>query len=431
MSFFEDSIAPLTIGEIRLKIAGFMVAAGSQVTNWRTHGVGKQILEATISGAFAFLEFVPKIVRGFASLDTSFDPGDADPLDPSNATLPAAEGFLSTFGKGTFGTIREGSTFASGFVTFTNAGPGSRTIFPEGLIFTQTGGTPPNPPPTYTNPDDGVTYPGGSVTVLATTSIQLPVSAQVEGLIGTAPTSTLSLTTSLVGCTATNDLGPVVGNDREDADTYKNRCRQAPARLSLGGPSAAYAYLAAKNLDGTVLLNAATPPVPTGITRIQVTEDSATGIVNAYFASGSGAAIPDDVTAANNNITTQALAVPDAITYTGVSATPTTIHVVGTAKIKNRPGIAAQKVAEGMVASLIANGEKIPIGGVDQIAGAGVVYTRDLEAFARAGFAGVYDVIISTPAGLSTAIVVGHVPVLQSVAGDGLGSADWVVTIVP
>lgn len=173
------------------------------------------------------------------------------------------------------------------------------------------------------------------------------------------------------------------------------------------------------------------PPVPTGITRIQVTEDSATGIVNAYFASGSGAAIPDDVTAANNNITTQALAVPDAITYTGVSATPTTIHVVGTAKIKNRPGIAAQKVAEGMVASLIANGEKIPIGGVDQIAGAGVVYTRDLEAFARAGFAGVYDVIISTPAGLSTAIVVGHVPVLQSVAGDGLGSADWVVTIVP
>jgi hypothetical protein len=222
-----------------------------------------------------------------------------------------------------------------------------------------------------------------------------------------------------------------VGNDREDAATYRTNCRQSSARLSLGGPSDAYAYLAVKNLDGTVLLNDSVPPVPTSITRVQVTQDSSTGIVNAYYASGSGAAIADDISAAVRNTKFDALAVPDAITFTGFAATPTTIHVVGTARIKARIGITAQAVAEGIVASLVANAKTIPVGGVDQIANAGVVYTGDLEAFARQGYAGLYDVIITTPAGLSTAIAEGHVAVIQSVAGDGLGSDDWTVTVVP
>jgi hypothetical protein len=59
------------------------------------------------------------------------------------------------------------------------------------------------------------------------------------------------------------------------------------------------------------------------------------------------------------------------------------------------------------------------------------VYPGDLEAFARSGYPGVYDVVITTPAGLSTAIAVGHVPVIQSDPGDGLGSDDWLVTVVP
>lgn len=430
MSLFTDAIAGLNLSQVRATVLGYCQAAGLKITNWRVIGVGKQMFEAFVGASQAYVSSQSAIVRGFASLETSTDPGDVDAYDPNNQNLPAEPGFLSAMGANLFGTEREAASFATGFATFVNNGTGARILSPGGVIWTWTGGTPPSPPPTYINTNDPSIYVDGTVTVPAGTSIDLPLRCQVIGAIGSAPAGTLSLTTTLVGCTSTN-ANAVVGNDREDAATYRTNCRQSSARLSLGGPSDAYAYLAVKNLDGTVLLNDSVPPVPTSITRVQVTQDSSTGIVNAYYASGSGAAIADDISAAVRNTKFDALAVPDAITFTGFAATPTTIHVIGTARIKARIGITAQAVAEGIVASLVANAKTIPVGGVDQIANAGVVYTGDLEAFARQGYAGLYDVIITTPAGLSTAIAEGHVAVIQSVAGDGLGSDDWTVTVVP
>lgn len=430
MSFFDDAIAGLTISQVRATVLGYLQAAELKVSNWRVIGVGKQMFEGFVAASQAYVASQSAIVRGFASLDTSTDPGDIDDYDPNNQNLPPEPGFLSAMGENVFGTTREKANFASGVCAFLNNGTGARVLSPGSVIWTWTGGTPPDPPPTYINTDDPDIYLDGTVTVPAGTSIDLPVRCQVQGSIGSAPANTLSLTTTLVGCSSTNPSA-IVGNDREDAGTYRTRCRQAPARLSLGGPADAYAYLAVKKLDGTVLLNDAVPPVPTGITRVQVTQDSSTGIVDAYYASDSGAANPDDITAAVRNTKFNAFAVPDAITFTGHAATVTTIHVVGTAKIKARIGITAQAVAEGIVAALVENGRIIPVGGVDQIANAGVVYTSDLEAFAREGYKGLYDVVVTTPGGASTAIAAGHVPVIQSVAGDGLGSGDWTVTVVP
>ncbi len=430
MSLFDEAIAGLNISQVRATVLGYLQAAGLTVTNWRVIGVAKQMFEGFVAASQAYVSSESAIVRGFASLDTATDPGDVDDFDPNNQDLPPAPGFLSAMGQNTFGTTREEANFATGICAFLNNGTGARVLSPGSVIWTWTGGTPPDPPPTYINTNDPDIYLDGTVTVPAGTSIDLPVRCQVQGAIGSAPAGTLSLTTTLVGCSSTNPAA-VVGNDREDAGTYRGRCRQAPARLSLGGPSDAYAYLAAKKLDGTVLLNDAVPPVPTSITRVQVTQDSSTGIVDAYYASESGAAITDDITAAVKNTKFNAFAVPDAITFTGHAATVTTIHVVGTARIKARIGITAQAVAEGIVASLVANAKTIPVGGVDQVANAGVVYTGDLEAFARQGYKGVYDVVITTPAGLSTAIAEGHVAVIQSVAGDGLGSDDWTITVVP
>ncbi len=429
MSFFDDRIQPISETAIRSQVVGLCQAAGLNVTNWRVHGTANQMLETFIAGLFVFSQIVTVVTRGFASLDTSTDPGDPDTFDPTNESLTPGFGFLSQYGQNTYDTEREGATFATGFYTFNNAGPGSRTFSPEGLIFTWTANSPPSPSPTYTNEPDATLYTP-TLTVPAGASVTIPIVAQVAGSGSSCPSASISLTTSLVGVTGTN-ANPVIGNDREDADVYRDRCRKAVARLSLGGPSAAYEYLAAKTIDGDVLLNDAVVPVPTGITRVQVTEASSTGIVNAYYASASGPAIADDVTAANRNITLQSFAVPDAITFTGVAATSTTIHVVGTARIKAKLGLTAALVAQGIVASLAANAKKLPIGGVDQVAGAGVVYTSDLEGYARDGFAGLYDVIVTTPGGASTAIPVGHVPVITSVAGDGLGSGDWVVTLVP
>ncbi|SRR6266404_2197255 len=431
MSFFSDRIVPVDEGSVRSQIIGLAQGAGLKVTNWRIVSVGTQIVETMVAAVFAFGNVVPAFVRGFASLDTSTDPGDEDLYDLGNVNLTPDRGFLSVYGENTYGTVRGDATFASGIFHFTNAGPGSRTIGPQGLIFTQTGGSPPSPAPTYTNTADATIYtnPDGTLTIPAGGSADLPIQCQVNGSIGSAPASTITLTTTLNGCGGTN-ANPLVGNDREDAEIYRERCRQADARLSFAGPADSYSYFASKTLDGSVLLNDGVPPVPSGISRTQVTQSSSTGIVNAYFASDSGGAIAADVSAANRNIRLQALVVPDAITYTGVAATTDTLHVVGTAKIKARIGVTAAAVAQAIVASLVANGKKIPIGGVDQVAGAGVVYTKDLERFAGEGFAGIYDVAVSTPAGLTTNVAVGHVTAINSVAGDGLGSGDWTITLV-
>lgn len=430
MGFFEDRIKPLVRSAVQSSVIGYCVSAGLKVTNWRIQGVGNQTLQSVVDAIFAFGAVVPTYVRGFAALDLSTDPGDPDDFDADNEARPPERGFLSVYGENTYGTTREEASFASGFGTFTNVGPGARVLSPGGLIFTWTEGTPPSPAPTYTNADDPVLYFGGTLTVPAGTSVVIPVSAQIEGASSSAPSGVLTLTTTLAGCSFTND-NPITGNDREPAETFRVRCRQAPARLSFAGPADAYRFLAAKNLDGTPLLNDGAPPVPSGITRVQVTESSSTGIVNAYFASASGPAIPDDVTAANTNIQINAFAAPDAITYTGIAAISTTVHVAGTGKIRARAGVTRQVVAEAIVAALGEYFQVLEIGGLDQVAGAGVVYTVDLQRIAGSGYSGLYDVVLSFPAGATTAIAVGHIPVLQSVAGDGNGSGDWIVTLVP
>jgi len=424
VSFFDDAIQPATIAAIRARIIGFAQSAELKITSWIQGGTGQQMLEASALAAFAFSGIVSKAIRGFASLDTSVDPGDVDPYDPTNVDLPASSGFLSTHGENTHGTVRGGATFASGPVLFVNDGIVSRTFAPGALVFTWTENSPPDPAPTYRNAADDSIYtnPDGTVTVSAGTSLSIPVEADEVGARSSAPPSSLSLTTTLLGCTATNTAA-VLGADREDRALYIARCRQAAARLSLGGPSAAYAYLAAKNLDGTPLENASGNQV--NITRVYVSQDSDTGIVDAYYASATGAALAEDVTAANENIELEAFAVPDAITFTGAAATEEVIHVSGTVKVKNRPGLDSEAVIiEAILEALGTYFSALEIGGVDQTDGAGFVLRPDIAGVVQAAYLGLYSVAIVDPPS-AVSIGVGFVPVLSSVAGD------WDVEVVP
>jgi len=419
MGLFEDSQQPQTEAGIRAQIIAYAQAAGLQVTSWLVGSVGQQILETMISALYGYTQTVPTIVRGFASLDTATDPGDVDPYDATNAALTPAPGFLSNMGENTFGTERNQASNASGFVTFTNAGIVPRTFAPYGLVFTRSYGS---PAPTYTNTPDPAIYvnPGGTVTVAPSTSIDIPVEAISPGSANSATPTTLSLTTSLLGCSATN-AAAILGTDREGADAYRARCRQAPARTSLGGPGAAIAYLAATQYDGTPVINGSGNA--SNITRVYVSSDSTTGIVDAYYASPTGPAVAADVTAANLNIQSYAYATPDAITYTGVAATATTITCSGSVKIKARPGLVIATIKQAIVDTLTAYFATIPIGGVDQVAGAGFVYAADIQAIIRTAYPGLYDPALVSP-GASTAIALGHVPVLST------STASWTVTVV-
>lgn len=427
MTTFQEAIVPEDSTTIRDRIRAFATAAGLKISNWRTGGIGQQILEWTVATAYAFTNVTAKYVRGFGSLDTSVDPGDEDPYDPGNVELTPEPGMLSEYGRNVHSTTRIEQTFATGSVTFTNSGALARTFAPYGLTFTWTVSPPTGQTITYRNAEDSTIYTGGggTVTVAPGASIELPVVCDIAGSVGSCPSGSVTLTTTLLGCSATN-ADPISGNDREDAETYRARCRAAAARLSLGGPSAVYQYLANTNLDGTPLYNASTPPTQVGITRTYVSQNSSTGVVTCYYASASGAPIAADVTAANANIESYALAVPDCITFTGTGATETNISVVGTARIKATTGLDLETVRAAIVTALTEYWPTIPIGGFDQDGGGnGVLYTRDIEAVAKSGYNGLYNVTVTTPSGSSTAITAGHVATLTTVA------ANWTITIVP
>jgi phage-related baseplate assembly protein len=230
------------------------------------------------------------------------------------------------------------------------------------------------------------------------------------------------LTTTLIGCTASN-TDPVVGNDRESATAYRERCRKSSARLSLGGPSAIYEYLANTNLDGTPLYNAAAVPAPVGITRTQVSSDSATGIVTAYYATASGAPIADDVTAANLNIEQYSSAVPDAHTFVGTGALELNVVVSGSVRIKNFAGLDAPTIRSAIVASLAELFETIPIGGFDSSGGTGTLYLNDVEAAVKTAYPGLYGVTMTSPIG-PIYVSDGYVLTLNSPVGN------WTITVV-
>lgn len=423
MSIISTLLVGDTLDAVRDQIVGFCVTQGLKVTNWVAHGVVNQMKEVCVSMGGAVSGIRARVVRGFYSLDTATDPGDYDPFDEENINRPQEEGYLSDHGLNVHGITRGKATFAKGFALFSNDGTSSRNIAPEGLTFEWKDDQ--NKTWSYRNIGDSTIYtnPDGTVTVPVGTSVLMPVECNQLGAGGSCPSDSISLVTSLIGCTATNP-DPIVGSARQDAENYRAVCRSSSARLSLNGPGAIYDYLARYNLDGTQLLRSTDPAIPVDITRTWVSEESSTGIVVAYFATDSGSAIQQDVDAANKNIEEYACAVMDAITYSGSAATETVIQVAGTARIKNRPGLNRTTIINSMLQQIIAAQKTFPIGGLDQNeAGSGYVYRNDLEAIARSGFFGLYDVEV-TSIDYRVVIPTGHVAVFAS------SVSDWSVTLV-
>ncbi len=415
-----DLITPHSEETVRVGLKGFMTGAGLKVTNWRVGDIVQQMFEASIGIVRAFQSIVFQGIRGTASLDLATDPGDVDPYDANNVNLEPAVGFLSTKGSGDYGVERGAATFATGRILFTNAGPTARTISPDGLTFTWTAGTPPAPAPTYKNSPDASVYTdaGDTVTVDVGASVYLPVTCDVLGVIGSCPSSSLSLTTTLVGCTATNPE-PISGSDRQDAEQYRVLCRAAQSRLSFAGPEEAYLYFATRNYDGTPLLNGTGGEV--GITRVWLSPGSTTGIVTVYYATDAGAPVSGDVTAANANIELNSLMIGGCITFVGAGATESVVAVTGTASIKARSGLNLLTVREAIVTALAEAWPDFPIGGFDNDGSNGVIYESDVEAIAKGAYAGLYDVhCVLTGSTIPT----GTVPTLVS------AEYNWAVTVV-
>lgn len=381
-------------------------------------------------------------------LQLATDPGDVadDGVPDQSADQTPRPGFLSALGAGWFGTVRQEALYATATVTFTNHSGGTINVGPGALVFERN----------YPNADGGSpTYHNtGSVLVNNGASVSVAVRADQIGTYGSATSGSITIVvTQTYGSsnTVTNPSG-CNGRDRESRKDYIARCLLAPDSNAPGGPTNAYKRAATTGQDGTALLNYSTG-LPVGIIGAQVLPSSSTGLVTGYFYGPSGpVADVTDVSTANANIIgipTGLLADPigvlpdtvgigpnvsDPITSVGFSdCTATPIAVTYTVRIP------ASKVPGGAAVGTYTSGGSPPApvaaifsaidaavnaylpslgpGGRDQVSGAGVVYTSDIQDVIKDSVAGLYGPSITLPATPTTAIAVGHIPTQGAMTG--------------
>lgn len=431
MPTFEELYTKATAVEIKASILAIADAAGLTVRTWILGDPSERWIEIVARSINAFTSTIQaQYIRGWF-LDLATDPGDPGDLSPDQTPRP---GWLSALGENWYGTIRRGMTLATGTLNVTNTGGSSATIYPLDLTFESSVAQSDGGHATYRNSADPSVYVNidGSVTVSAGATIAIPIVAEQLGTYASAQPGDISTVVTSGGFTLTcTNPSPVIGTEREDAESYRDRCRTAADQQSPGGPGNAYRRAATTAIDGSPLQrHDGTGAV--GITRTYVSISSTLGTVQCYFADPDGPADATDVDSANANITGVALGditdpigvVPDCVTYGGGTAFSTVIPVSGSCRIRAKAGVTAAIVKAAIVAGLTAAFSDFEIGGFDQVAGAGVIYTVDLEGIVKASYPGIYDVALVAPAGASTAILLGYVPVLSTAVGD------WTVTLV-
>ena len=410
-------IAP-TLAYIEDKIQGYAATAELLLSSWQEGDVGEQILQATVPTIHAFTGIITGLTRsGFG--DTAMDPGD-DPDDPDpDYTAPK---WLSYWGEGDMGTKRFEEGFASGYITLTNAADGeTQSIAPFDKTFTRDTANSDGTFPTYRNaPDDSIyLLADGTFNLEPGQVITIPIIADVVGTASDAGIGEITtLTTTTLGVTVAN-AAPVLGSNGEGRAHYVARCRQAAAVTSPAGAADSYRYLSTTLPGGDPLLNSVGAAVK--IVETYVTVSSATGKVDCYYRSNTGAPLTIDVTAANANIIKYGL--PLSVTFGpslspvgGIAAVATPISITYTAKIKDVPGLDLAEVYLDVKAALSDYLLSVTMGGFDTIAGAGKIYTVDLAGEIKAARRdrntgakwGLYDVVVTVPGTSFTAIALGH-----------------------
>lgn len=453
MVAFADLFQLPTRTTIKARVISLAEAAQLRVTSWVLGDPSERWIELTARVVDAFMSTpVTQVVRAFF-FDLNTDPGDAGDLAADQTPRP---GWLSAFGSGWWGVDRGDRAYAPGFVTLTNDGDTSSTFSPYDLTFQRDTAAADGGYPTYRNSDDSTIYAGGSVTLAPGASLEIPIIAEQPGTYASASVGQISVVvTGSFGDLSCTNAAPVVGSDREVRDTYIARCRQQSAAASPNGPSEAFAYASTTGADGAPL-QLYDGSGATTVNRWYVSPDSSTGEVLVYLANATGPATAAEVTSANGNI--QGIAVPDPVTgevhnldpigvlpdtvsigptvsdaVTGApgpaAATATNIGPLkGTARIKAQAGVPStaliREVHEAIADALADYFSLLPIGGLDQTAGAGVVYRSDLANVVRDAYpvpvAGqlpapkLYAATLTVPATSTTAISLGHVPVLVS-----------------
>lgn len=455
---------------IKATIIGYAEAAQLKVTSWILGDPSER-----------WIEIGARMVDGFASntitmavrsmfFDYSTDPGDAGDLSADQTPRP---GWLSAFMSGWWGVQRGNATYARTIVEFTNDSGAPITLVPFDLTVQRSTAASDGGYPTYRNDvDDSIYTSGGGALIVADgATVEIPIIADQIGSYANASPGEISVVvTQSFGTVTVTNPSAARGSDREDRSTAIARAKQQSAAASPNGPADAYRYASTTGADGNPL-QLWDGSGETTVNRVYVSPDSTTGEVLIYLANPSGAATAVEVSSANGNINGLSIAATDGTVYNAdpigvvpdtVSLGPTIVDattgapgpaaatpryfgpIAGTARIKAVPGQTSATLTSAVHDAIndahdafFASPDTAPIGGMDQVLGAGVIYTSDIQNATRDAYpvpaAGqvpaptLYGVDIDVPSGSTSVISLGNVPVLRgqptisAVAGNGGG----------
>lgn len=366
-------VTPEEILELFLKIATDM---GLPVTAWQTGEPARAILEI--------------IAQTLSDIwNDNILPVLAMPL------LDYCEDvFLTLVALMIFGTDRYGATFAQGPGVVENRGASFYTFAPGDIRILGDNNK------TYTN------RTGGSLPQWPGTgdypTLDLQFIAEDEGADSSLAAGVLTLLSGQIDVFVTQTTA-WIGQDEEQDENLRVRCRSAAAANGTGGPKLAYDYVlrSTKRPDGTTI----------PATRIKVIPPPGDGTLTIYVASPSGEIIPDDVAILKAAAVEKAE--PLCTTVDVISAENVVVDITATAYIYKGTAATADVIsaAKSRLASFFS---RASIGGFKKTAFQtfGFVYKNELAGIISESLSAVYSCDVS---GSDIPIGFNGVPVLGTV----------------
>lgn len=247
MTTLAELTRPLTSAEVRDAIYAALAARGASTTTWKPGAVVRTIIAGVALVIAALSRLQADIAKsGFLELSTG--------------------AWLTLVARYVYGVERDTGSFATGEVVLDNTGGGVHAGDPGDLIVRTA---------------DGKTYRNTAAFAIGAleTGVVVPVQAVELGSAGsTGPGTIVLFETTLLGVAVTNPTA-LVGQDPEEDEGLRERCRAKLGTLSPAGPRDAYSFVAksARRSDGSSI----------GVTRVRTIADGIGG-VDVYVATGTG-----------------------------------------------------------------------------------------------------------------------------------------------